>query len=126
PSFEAALAARYRVHRWHEIEDRERFIADECSRIRAVVTGGHIGTQPLSDVDLPRLEIVAINGVGTDKVDIEAARARKIRVTNTPDVLTGDVADLALALMLALTRQVPAADRYVRDGLWTPTRDFPL
>jgi lactate dehydrogenase-like 2-hydroxyacid dehydrogenase len=125
-SFKAALAERYRVHRWHEVEDRERFVAEHGSRIRAVVTGGHIGTQPLAGVDLPGLEIVAINGVGVDKVDIEAARMRGIRVVNTPNVLSADVADLALALVLALTRQIPAADRYVRDGLWTPTSDFPL
>lgn len=125
-SFESALAERYRVHRWHEIDDRKRFVAEHGSSIRAVVTGGHIGTQPLAGVDLPGLEIVAINGVGTDKVDLAAARTRGVRVINTPNVLSGDVADLALALVLALTRQIPAADRYVRDGLWTPVRDFPL
>ncbi len=125
-TFEATLAERYRVHRWHEIDDRERFAAEHGGRIRAVVTGGHIGTQPLAGFDLPGLEIVAINGVGTDKVDLQAAQARGIRVVNTPNVLSGDVADLALALLLALTRQIPAADRYVRDGLWTATRDFPL
>lgn len=125
-SFEAALAEHYVVHRWHEIEDQAQFVTQNGSRIRGVVTGGHLGIQPLTGFDLPALEIVAINGVGTDKVDLDAARSRGVRVTNTPGVLAGDVADLALALVLGVTRQLPAADRYVRDGLWTPTRDFPL
>jgi len=126
PSFEAALASRFVVHKWQEIADKKGFVAEKGERIRAVVTGGHIGTEPLSGFDLPALEIVAINGVGTDKVDLAAARSKGIRVTNTPGILAGDVADQAMALLLALARQIPAADRYVRDGRWTPTRDFAL
>jgi lactate dehydrogenase-like 2-hydroxyacid dehydrogenase len=67
---------------------------------------------------LPRLEIIAINGIGTDAVDLDLARKRGIHVTTTPDVLTEDVADLALALLLATARRVCVGDRFVRSGGW--------
>lgn len=68
---------------------------------------------------LPALEIISVFGVGYDGVDVAAARERNIPVTNTPDVLTDDVADLAIALMLSAARQVAAADKFVRAGNWS-------
>ena len=67
---------------------------------------------------LPKLEIVACYGVGTDAIDLSYASAHGIRVTNTPDVLTADVADLAVGLLLAVARQITRADAYVRSGSW--------
>ena len=67
---------------------------------------------------MPNLEIISCYGVGTDAIDLIAARKRNIPVTNTPDVLTGDVADLAVGLTLSLLRRIPAADAYVRSGAW--------
>jgi len=64
------------------------------------------------------LRLIACFGVGVDAIDLAAARERGIAVTNTPDVLTDDVADLAIGLMLATMRGISAADRYVRAGLW--------
>lgn len=86
--------------------------------IRGVVTGGHIGLPADVGAALPNLEIVAINGVGFDKVDLGEAKRRGFRVSNTPDVLTADVADLALGLVLAQARKVPQADQHVRTGQW--------
>jgi lactate dehydrogenase-like 2-hydroxyacid dehydrogenase len=67
---------------------------------------------------LPRLEIISVFGVGYDSVDLAAAAARGIVVTNTPDVLTEEVADTALGLLLCTVRELPQADRFVREGLW--------
>lgn len=67
---------------------------------------------------LPNLEIIAQFGVGVDNVDLALAKARNIAVTNTPDVLTDDTADTALALMLAVARRICEADMYVRVGKW--------
>jgi hydroxypyruvate reductase len=86
--------------------------------VRAVVTGGALGASRALMERLPALEIVAINGVGTDAVDLAYARSRGIRVTTTPDVLTDDVADLAIGLMLAVSRRICEGDRYVRAGKW--------
>ena len=122
PSTHDILAARYEVHQWPAEDQgrggREEWLRDHAAGVRAVVTGGHLGiTNDLID-RLPDLGIVAINGVGYDRVDLEHAKAAQVRVTNTPDVLTDDVADLAVALMLNVMRRLPAADRHVRDGLW--------
>jgi glyoxylate reductase len=66
----------------------------------------------------PRLRIVANMAVGTDNVDVDACTRRGILVTNTPNVLTEATADLAFALLLAVARRIPEADRFVRAGAW--------
>jgi lactate dehydrogenase-like 2-hydroxyacid dehydrogenase len=93
--------------------------------VRAIVTGGGHGASAALVDRLPALEIIAINGIGTDAVDLDQARARKLRVTTTPDVLTDDVADMAMALLLATARRVCVADRFVRAGRW-PHETLPL
>ncbi|MBN8904551.1 MAG: 2-hydroxyacid dehydrogenase, partial [Rhodospirillales bacterium] len=95
------------------------------AEIEGVVTGGHLGLPAAVMTGLPRLRVIAINGVGFDKVDLALARSRGVRVTNTPDVLTDDVADLAVGLTLALLRRLPQADAYVRAGRW-PAGEMPL
>ena len=74
----------------------------------------------------PDLKMISLAVVGYDRVDLDHARARGIRVTNTPDVLTDDVADLAMGLMLAVARRLPAQDLYVRQGRWPIEGDPPL
>ena len=125
PTLEAALERRFRVHRGFDAAARDAVTAAHAPAVRAVVTGGHIGLSNDLMARLTALEIVAINGVGFDKVDLENSRQRGVRVTNTPDVLTDDVADLAIGLALALLRRIPQADRHVRDGRW-PSGDMPL
>ena len=73
----------------------------------------------------PKLEIVASFGVGYDHVDANYAREHNIVVTNTPDVLTEEVADIAMGLLIATLREFVKADRYLRSGLWT-TQQYPL
>ncbi|MGH8326039.1 MAG: 2-hydroxyacid dehydrogenase [Steroidobacteraceae bacterium] len=125
PFLERELRARFELHRWFEVAERDRFAWGRAHAVRAVVTGGHIGISPDLMARLPRLGIVAINGVGFDKVDLEEARRRGIRVSITPNVLTDDVADLAVGLIIALLRDLPASERHVREGLW-PTGERPL
>jgi lactate dehydrogenase-like 2-hydroxyacid dehydrogenase len=118
PLLEQELATRFQVHRWFEIADREAFLRGPGQSVRAVVTGGHIGL-PRELMDrLPALNIIAINGVGYDRIDIAEARRRGLRVSRTPGVLTEDVADLAVGLVIALLRRIPQADRHVREGRW--------
>jgi lactate dehydrogenase-like 2-hydroxyacid dehydrogenase len=118
PEVEARLDAAYRVHRLFAVHDRAALIAEIGSSVRAIVTGGaHGASNEIVDA-LPQLEIIAINGIGTDAVDLDRARARSVRVTTTPNVLTEDVADLALGLMLATARRICVADRFVRSGGW--------
>lgn len=74
---------------------------------------------------LPSLGVIANHGVGYDNVDVPVALARGIAVSNTPEVLDDAVAETALALLLAVRRQVVVADRFVRDGRWADGA-FPL
>lgn len=118
PALEQELAQRFTVHRLFEAADKVAFLSEKGAAIRGVVTGGHIGLPADIGAALPNLEIVAINGVGFDKVDLAEAKRRGFRVSNTPDVLTADVADLALGLVLAQARKLPQADQHVRTGQW--------
>jgi lactate dehydrogenase-like 2-hydroxyacid dehydrogenase len=85
--------------------------------IRAAISGGN-GIDAATMDAAPDLEMVSLVVVGYDRVDLDHARAKGIRVTNTPDVLTDDVADLAIGLMLAVARRLPQQDLYVRQGRW--------
>jgi D-3-phosphoglycerate dehydrogenase len=115
------LEAKYTVHRLWEAADRPGFLADVGGRIRAIATRGELGASAELMRSLPNLEIVSCYGVGTDAIDLAHARTRGIRVTNTPDVLTEDVADIALGLLLATARHIPQADAFVRSGQWGKT-----
>ncbi|MGH6975863.1 MAG: 2-hydroxyacid dehydrogenase [Stellaceae bacterium] len=112
-----ALKATYAVHALHQATDRAAFLAPLKDKVRGVATFTSMVDAGLMDA-LPRLEIVASMSIGLDHVDLAAAKARGIRVTNTPRVLTDDVADLAIGLMVAVSRRLVVADRYVRDGSW--------
>lgn len=121
-SCEKALAERYIVHKLHEIADKPAWLAENGARIRAQAGGGV--QADLMD-SLPNLEIISNFGVGYDSTDVVAARARNIRVTNTPDVLNDAVAELTIGLMIALARRIPQGDRFVRAGQW-PVGGFGL
>ncbi|MEM8949031.1 MAG: 2-hydroxyacid dehydrogenase [Pseudomonadota bacterium] len=116
PVIQEQLEAGYDVHPVFDMADPK--LEAIAGDIRAVVTGGHLGAPADVMQRLPNLEMVAINGVGFDKVDLDMAKERSIRVSNTPDVLTADVADLAIGLTLALTRKITEGDRHVRSGAW--------
>ncbi|AFZ68668.1 lactate dehydrogenase-like oxidoreductase [Deinococcus peraridilitoris DSM 19664] len=120
------LEQAYRVHRFWEAADPASFLSNVGQGVRVVVTNGVVGCP--SDVmrALPDLGLVAVGGVGLDAVDLTQARERGIQVTTTPDVLTDDVADQALALLLAVSRQLLRGDRYVREGGWERAEELPL
>ncbi len=120
------LDAAFGVHKYFEATDKASFLADVGPNIRAIATRGDLGADAALIAACPKLEVIAVYGVGYDAVDMKAARARGIHVTNTPDVLTGDVADLAVAMMLAQSRGMVAADAWVRDGSWEAKGQFPL
>ena len=114
------LERQYTCHHAWQVapEQRAAWLRERASRIRAVVTTGALGLKAADMAALPALEIIAVNGVGLDGVDLDAARARGIAVTTTPNVLTDDVADVALGLLLASVRHIVLLDRFVRDGAW--------
>ena len=118
-SIATVLEERYDCVPWpHDEAARDALIAERGEAIEAAVTSGHTGMPTALARRLPRMKLVAINGVGYDQVDTEEMRGLGIRVTNTPDVLTADVADTAIGLMINAMRQLPAAERHVRQGHW--------
>ena len=96
-------------------------IDEYADQIRALATRGDLGASKELIAQLPKLEIIACNGVGVDAIDFNSTRARGIKVTNTPDVLNDDVADLTLGLMLGISRQIAKGDAFVRSGQWATT-----
>ncbi|RYF23885.1 MAG: 2-hydroxyacid dehydrogenase [Comamonadaceae bacterium] len=118
PAVNEQLAALYEVHKHFEIADPAAWLREYGASIQAVVTGGHTGISRALLEQLPALKVVAVNGVGTDAVDLAYCRSRGLPVTATLGALTEDVADLAIGLLIATCRNLCAGDRFVRDGQW--------
>ena len=108
PALEIALAERFTLHR-----------DTPPPTTRAIVGGGMMTVDAALLDRLPELQIIAVHGVGFDGIDRDATAARGIRIAITPDALTDDVADQAIALWLAVDRRIAANDRALRMGNWT-------
>ena len=114
----ASMEEAYDLRKLWLAPDKEVFLAATAPEARAIATRGELGASGDLIDRCPRLEIVACYGVGVDAIDLKRAKQRGVRVTNTPDVLTDDVADFALALILAHLRKIVAGDAHVRSGAW--------
>jgi lactate dehydrogenase-like 2-hydroxyacid dehydrogenase len=113
------------VHKTAAAPDREAFLAEHAD-VRAIACSATSERIPGSFMErFPNLEIVASFGVGYDHMDAKWAGAHGVVLTNTPGVLTEEVADTALGLLLCTVRELPQAERYLRAGKW-PTGDYPL
>ena len=117
----AALEREYVVHKLWEARDADAFINTEAARVRGVVTTGLFGCSRRHIEALPQLEIIACLGDGEDTLDLAAAKARGVIVTNTRISIVETVADLALGLLIAVMRRIVECDRFVRAGKW-PTQ----
>jgi lactate dehydrogenase-like 2-hydroxyacid dehydrogenase len=114
------------VHRYFAADDKLSFLAEVGPLVRGIATRGELGANRAMIEACPSLEVVSVYGVGFDAVDLAACRERGVRVTNTPDVLTNDVADLGIAMMLCMSRGMIGAERWVRDGSWAAKGLYPL
>ena len=123
---EAPLNDTYKVHRYFEAADGAAFLAEHGAGIRGIATRGELGADAAMIAALPKLEVISVYGVGYDAVDLDAAKARGIRVSNTPDVLTEDVADLGVAMALCFLRGMVGAEAWVRSGDWASKGLYPL
>jgi lactate dehydrogenase-like 2-hydroxyacid dehydrogenase len=126
PSVLTALDALFTLHQLPATTGREAFLTEIGPRVRGLARGGHaqIGRDLIER--LPHLEIIASFGVGYDGIDLAAAAEHGVVVTNTPDVLTEEVADTALGLLLMTVRELSAAERYLRAGRWAAEGPYPL
>ncbi len=117
PFYLEALQTLYTVHDRAHLGDAAAFAALAPNIVGVAATGESLVPAALL-AQLPRVNVVSVFGVGYDGVDTQAAIARGVPVTHTPDVLTDDVADLAIGLLLSVARQIPQAGQYVREGRW--------
>jgi lactate dehydrogenase-like 2-hydroxyacid dehydrogenase len=129
---EARLDTMFRVHRIEDFAQAHDLPAETAGKFRVVSVGmvgtGHTSTVAVNGAFLdcfPRLELLAALGVGVDYIDVDAAAARGVTVTNTPGANTEETADTAMGLLLSTVRQLPQADRFIRSGKW-PSAMFPL
>src|ERR1700710_3021950 len=126
PIVDNGFSDQFVLHSFETIADLERLTPAVAAKIRgAAVTYNSVRGDSATLALFPKLEIVSAFGVGYDHVDANYARDHNIVVTNTPDVLTEEVADIAMGLLIATLREFIKADRYLRSGLWT-TQNFPL
>jgi lactate dehydrogenase-like 2-hydroxyacid dehydrogenase len=116
-----------RFHKLWQADDPAALIGAVKHRVRGIVNAAlaPVAIDGAFMSQFPKLEIVAHMGVGYDRVDAKWAAEHRVVVTNTPDVLTDEVADLAIGLLLATVRQIPQAERYLRAGKWADGM-FPL
>jgi lactate dehydrogenase-like 2-hydroxyacid dehydrogenase len=120
------LTAAFNMIKFSDVKDVEKFFAETAPRLRAIAVSATEERIPGALMSrFPRLEIVSSFGVGYDHVEVAWAAAHGVTVTNTPDVLTEEVADTALGLLLCTAREFPQAERYLRAGKWAQ-KGYPL
>src|SRR4029079_16707556 len=113
------LAGPFNLTKLADVTDHARFRAETAPRLRAIACSATTERIDRALMEqFPRLEIVASFGVGYDHMDSAWASANGVTLTNTPDVLTEQVADTALGLLLCTVREFPQAERYLRAGKW--------
>jgi lactate dehydrogenase-like 2-hydroxyacid dehydrogenase len=126
PIVENGFSDQFVLHHYETTHDLERVPPDVAARARGMaITYNTVRGDAKALAKFPKLEIVAAFGVGYDHVDANFAREHNIMVTNTPDVLTEEVADITMGLLICTLREFIKADRYLRSGLWT-TQQYPL
>jgi lactate dehydrogenase-like 2-hydroxyacid dehydrogenase len=118
----------FTVHRLHQAGDRDALLKKVGPDVRAICTGSHTGvkTDAAMIALCPNLKVIGNFGVGYDSIDVAAAAKRGIIVTNTPDVLTEEVADTTLGLLLTTVREFYDAEKWLRDGRWPGEGDYRL
>ena len=114
------------LHQFETTGDLGRLTPEVAATVRGLaITYNTVRGDAKMLAMFPKLEIVASFGVGYDHVDAAYARDHNIMVTNTPDVLTEEVADIAMGLLIATLREFVKADKYLRSGHWH-TQQYPL
>jgi len=126
PIVDNGFSDQFVLHHFETTHDLERLTAEVAAKVRGMaITYNTVRGDARMLARCPRLEIIAAFGVGYDHVDVAFARDHNIMVTNTPDVLTEEVADIAMGLLIATLREFVKADRYLRSGLWQAAQ-YPL
>jgi len=125
PEFEKQLAEEFDLHFLWKETDPAGFLARHGQEFVGLLTSGGVGADAALIEALPNLKVIASRGVGYEKIDVDRAKLKGVAVSNTPGVLTDCVADLAMGALIAVSRRLCAAGRFVRQGQWIKGK-FPL
>jgi lactate dehydrogenase-like 2-hydroxyacid dehydrogenase len=126
PIVDNGFSDQFVLHQFETTHDLERLTPEVAAKVRGMaITYNTVRGDAKTLARFPKLEIISAFGVGYDHVDAGYARDHNIMVTNTPDVLTEEVADIAMGLLICTLREFVKADKYLRSGLWQ-TQQFPL
>jgi lactate dehydrogenase-like 2-hydroxyacid dehydrogenase len=120
------LGEAFTLHDLRTVADADAFRRERGKAIRGLAVGGHVRIDEAFLKDYPNVEIISNFGVGYDSVDVKFAASKNIVVTNTPDVLTEEVADTCLGLLLMTVRELPQSERWLRAGNWVNKGPYPL
>lgn len=116
----------FEVHQFPQSGNPMDLTTEVREQVRAFAFKGHNSLSTDIMDAFPNLGLIANYGVGYDSIDVAHASNKGISVTNTPDVLTDDVADLAVGMLLSLTRDIVGASEWVRSGNWAKSGAYPL
>lgn len=116
------LQKEFTIHDFVDPADPDAILDQVGDKIRGIIAGGMKGPNANLINRLPNLEIISSFSVGFDATDVVAAQKRGVIVTHTPEVLTGDVADLAMTFILMVTRRIGESERFLREGKWLQGR----
>lgn len=120
------LSAKFTIHKAKDMTDPQAWLAEHGGKITYVATNGHDGVKPAYMDAMPNLKAISCYGVGYDAIDTQAARAKGVVVTHTPNVLNAEVATTAVMLMMACYRELLRDDAWVRSGNWETKGSAPL
>ena len=123
PAVRATLGQRFVLHDHALLNEAAR--RSIAAQVRALLCNAQSVVSAELMQQWPALELISVIGVGMDGIDLEAAASRSIAVRNTPDTSTEDIADHAMALLLAAVRKIPQAHQFVQQGHWIQGRFAP-
>jgi len=121
PQLDEKLSQHFHCHRLYDEQDAAQFLQRQGKDIQGIVTRGDVGVETSILEQLPACKAIAVFGVGTDRIDLNFTAAHDIQVSITSDILTDDVADLAMTLTLAFSRNLVANHQFARSGAWETT-----
>ncbi|MBK0090138.1 2-hydroxyacid dehydrogenase [Erwinia sp. S59] len=121
PQLDEKLSQHFHCHRLYDEQDAALFLQRQGKEIQGIVTRGDVGVETAILEQLPACKAIAVFGVGTDRIDLNYTAAHAIQVSITSDILTDDVADLAMTLTLAFSRNLVAYHQFARSGAWENT-----
>ncbi len=121
PQLDEKLSQHFHCHRLYDEQDAAQFLQRQGKEIQGIVTRGDVGVETSILEQVPACKAIAVFGVGTDRIDLNYTAAHDIQVSITSDILTDDVADLAMTLTLAFSRNLVANHQFARSGAWENT-----